>query len=67
MTDNTVNISIPLKFEIKTPPRGMTDYDPKALSREQQNELNADKKYIRKEDVIYLKEHPEVSTLYISS
>lgn len=61
MTDNSLNISIPIKFEIKTPPRGMTDYDPKALSPNQQNELNEYKLIVRKENLLFLAEHPEVS------
>lgn len=61
MANNSLNISIPIKFEIKAAPRGMTDYDPKALSSEQQRELNLYKLDIRKENIMYLKDHPEVS------
>lgn len=67
MTDNSVNLSIPVKFEIRSAPRGMTDYDPKALSSEQQTELNLHKLIIRKENILYIRDHPEVSLISLRS
>ncbi|KAK6633212.1 hypothetical protein RUM44_003813 [Polyplax serrata] len=41
----------------------MTDYDPKALSSEQQTELNLHKLIIRKENILYIRDHPEVAAI----
>lgn len=60
MANHTLNISIPFKFEIKTPPRGMTDYDPIALTADQQIELNEYKSNLRRSQYQYLTAHPEV-------
>lgn len=67
MADNTLQITPPFKYEIKTPPRGMTDYDPSAIHPQQQEELNTLKVNLMKENVIYMAKHPEVCCKYCTS
>lgn len=63
MADESVPISVPLRFEIKTVPTGMTEYDTSAIAPDQQNQLNDYKLNLVQDNYRYLASHPEVSIL----
>lgn len=52
-------------FHPADPPQGMTNYDLGALTKDQKESLNEMKMSIRRENEIYLKNHPEVKGLII--
>lgn len=63
MADQSLNISVPLRFEIKTAPTGMTEYDTAAISADQQIQLNEYKSNLMRDNYRFLASHPEVSLI----
>lgn len=60
MADGTMNVVDEFEFHPCDTPRGSQYYDLKALTVEQQEQLNDLKLKMIREDEIYLAEHPEV-------
>lgn len=60
MADDSLEVTDKLEFHPCDTPRGSQYYDLKALTVEQQEQLNELKLKMIREDEIYLSNHPEV-------
>lgn len=69
MADNSLNVDQPLWFTSRGPPRSYPfkklKTPDKVLTPEQNDEAFIYRERIRRQDIRYLAEHPEVSIIYI--